>query len=157
MKRWRENCNVQLGLGQMVAQVRSCLFPLSLCSSVQPKANTWATGAAPPWEGAFLKLKPTRAISGQQLRKGEVLHWGLSRWGGRRQTGTSGISDLSGGTQWGWETAGLKQGLTEAVNQAACFSGLKTCHHAHDICHSETKSSPHRSRRGTLNIFLPGQ
>lgn len=46
MKRWRENCNVRPRLGQMVAEVLSCLFPLSLCSRVQPKANTWATGAA---------------------------------------------------------------------------------------------------------------
>lgn len=105
------------------------------------------------WEGAFLNLKPTRAISGQQLRKGEVLHWRLSRWGGGRQTGTSGISDMSDGRRWRWGTAGLKQQLTEAVNQSACFCGPKICHHVHNICHSETKSSPHRSQRGTLNIF----
>lgn len=105
------------------------------------------------WEGAFLSLKPTRAISGQQLRKGEVLHWRLSRRAGGRQTGTSGISDISDGRRWRWEMAGLKQRLAEAVNQPGCFYGLRTCHHMHNIGHWETKSSPHCSQRGTLNIF----
>lgn len=158
MKRWRENCNVWPGRGQMVAKTLSSLFPLSLCSSMQPKANTWATGAAPPVGRSIPQSQTHQSYfwPAATQRRSAALTALTVGWGAGRQEPQvyqiCQMGDDGGEGRQGWNSNWLKLWISQPASVGRRFAITCTTFVIQRQSHLHTEA-----RGAHLTFSLPGQ